>query len=838
MSDQANESSGARSEAIVAAFLRGWDGTDDRLISFWNRYRESHSLYLLSRLIKADLKEQLVQGDHRRVDHYFGLFPAIPLDHDRAISLVYEEFCLLEEQNAQPSPSEFCDHYEAWRDSLASQLGYHQKFSQLVGKAKSSIRYPNVGDRFATYDLRSILGRGATAQVYLATDSLMGGRNVVLKVSAMMGIESSILGPLDHQNIIPVFTVALSPETGLQGICMPYRPGKTLESVLATFAKNGVPRKALPIWESLELANLGQEPLERGWKGFPLKGTYTEAVAWMGIALSDALAYLHKKGIHHRDIKPANILLAHREGPLLFDFNLAHQPNAPEGAQAALNGGTLPYMAPEQLRAFLNETLWEEVGAAADIYALGLVLRELVTGIKPELPNSDLSPSRAIQDMHDRRHELVASTRDLQPDVPPSLDAIISKCLAFKPADRYASAQDVGEDLKRFLQRRRLIFAANSSWLELALNWVYRQRELAGGVFALLIFGILIVALSRRDFRAQAIRRGNSSEVRTGSGAKSANDASQMDSISKSQKFLQGIELLKSADQFRRGQARRIFEQIASEHPASAWPMLYLAESLSLIDPHRASGLVWQACRKVDAEAALQQRLQENPESSDLLVTLGFYYSLRNDQDNSKSYYEQAIARDPHHSGALTGLGRIAHQQKQHSAAIQYYQSAIQNLANRATPDPVSINQIRLVLVPALIDEVDRLLDQRPHKLDWTTVESLLKESQQQVAILTSQEDQDFKPGTLPYKLCVLALGRGALDSSRGYLQFSRDRSSSIIANFQQAAAEFEAASKIVDTNGPQTSEIQELAPLIQKQQNKLADRLQAVGIDDSALSR
>ncbi len=838
MSDQVNESSGKRPEAIVAAFLRDWDGSDERLIGFRKRHRESHSLYLLSRLIKADLKEHLLRGNRRRVDHYFQLFREISLDHDRTISLVYEEFCLLEELGAQPSPSEFCDHYEPWRDSLASQLVYHHKFSQIVGKAKPSIRYPNVGDRFATYELRSILGRGATAQVYLASDDLLGGRNVVLKVSAMTGIESSILGPLEHQNIIPVFTVALSPETGLQGICMPYRPGKTLESVLETFAQTGVPRKAQTIWDLLEVANLGPEPLERGWKGFPLKGTYTEAVAWMGVALSDALAYLHKKGIFHRDIKPANILLAHREGPLLFDFNLAHQPNAPEGAQAALNGGTLPYMAPEQLRAFLNETLWEDVGAAADIYALGLVLRELVTGIKPELPNPGLSPSRAIQDMHDRRHELVGSIRELHPDVPPSLDAIISKCLAFKPADRYTSAQDVGEDLKRFLQRRRLVFAANPSWLELALNWIYRQRELAGGLFALLIFGILIVALSRLDFRAQAIGRGNSQAVQTGSGPKSLAFTPPVVSISKSAKFLEGVELLKSADPHKRQQAHKIFEQIASEHPASAWPMLYLAESLGPVDAHRASSLVWQACRKADAEVALQQRLQENPESSDLLVTLGFYYSLRNDQSNSKSYYEQALRRDRNHSGALIGLGRIAHQQKQHAAAIEYYQRSIRNLAERASPDPVSINQIRLILVPALIDEVDRLLDQPPHELDWTAVESLLEESQEQVAILTSQEDQDFKPGSLPYKLCVLALGRGALNSSRGYLQFVRDRSSSVSADFRHAAAEFEAASKIVQTNGSQASEILELSPLIQLQQSKLTDRLHASESDDAALSR
>ena len=86
-----------------------------------------------------------------------------------------------------------------------------------------------------------------------------------------------------------------------------------------------------------------------------------------------------------------------RDGPQLFDFNLADSPHSADQAQAALHGGTIPYMAPEQIEAFLDPELWDKVNARADIYSLGLVLRELVTGEMPELPPDNLSPQRAAQ---------------------------------------------------------------------------------------------------------------------------------------------------------------------------------------------------------------------------------------------------------------------------------------------------------------------------------------------------------------------------------------------------------------------------------------------------------
>ena len=120
----------------------------------------------------------------------------------------------------------------------------------------------------------------------------------------------------------------------------------------------------------------------------------------------------------HRDVKPANVLLTLQHGPQLLDFNLADSPHSAHQAQAALHGGTLPYMAPEQIEAFLDPELWGKVEAKADIYSLGLVFRELLTGQMPELPPETLSPQRPLRNLLDRRPFLEVSVRPIQPHDP------------------------------------------------------------------------------------------------------------------------------------------------------------------------------------------------------------------------------------------------------------------------------------------------------------------------------------------------------------------------------------------------------------------------------------
>jgi serine/threonine protein kinase len=140
-----------------------------------------------------------------------------------------------------------------------------------------------------------------------------------------------------------------------------------------------------------------------------------------------------------------------------------------------MRGGTLPYMAPEQIEAFLNPELWGQVGAQADVYSLGLALRELLTGEAPDHPDRRLAPACSMRDVLDRRAQFDPSMRRLDPSISHALDAIVVRCLSFFRKDRYPDARALAEDLERFLKRRRLVH--RPSRRERSGSWIDSQCQ-------------------------------------------------------------------------------------------------------------------------------------------------------------------------------------------------------------------------------------------------------------------------------------------------------------------------------------------------------------------------
>jgi hypothetical protein len=268
-----------------------------------------------------------------------------------------------------------------------------------------------------------------------------------------------------------------------------------LDEVIKRVNPAGRPRRAIVLWKALAIGHDGdrrrETPRGDGWAGFPIHGTSAQGAAWIVMIVARALDYAHQKETFHRDVKPGNVLLTLDYGPQLLDFNLAESPHSARQAEAAIHGGTLPYMAPEQIEAFLNPDLWDQVGAQADIYSLGLVLRELLTGQAPDLPAQELSPPRALRVLLDRRPLLDVSVRRAHPAIPHALEAIVAKCLAIAPADRYSDASALAEDLDRFLKHRPLAHAVNPSRRERAHNWVVRQRV----TLAAVAIGLIVVAI-------------------------------------------------------------------------------------------------------------------------------------------------------------------------------------------------------------------------------------------------------------------------------------------------------------------------------------------------------
>jgi serine/threonine protein kinase len=487
------------------------------------------SIVMLTELVRTDLRCRFARGQTPTVAGYLARFPELGSADSRVLSLIYEEFCLAEERGECVDVDAFCDRYPQWKESLVSQLQYHHLFSQAAGVRAKVPPYPDAGQTFEEFQLVSLLGRGGTSRVFVAKDLSLGGKQVVLKVSLDRGREPQAQGALDHPHIVPVNSVVFS-DDGMRGLSMPYRPGLPLDEVIHRLDPASKPVGAMALWEalvrvpdppadSMSKAEAAPQPEIRvpgprgdGWEGFPVRGKYAQGVAWVVKVVADALHYAHGQQTFHRDVKPANVLLTVQHGPQLLDFNLAESPHSLSQAEAAMHGGTLPYMAPEQIEAFLNPDLWGKVGAQADIYSLGLVLRELLTGQAPDLPAQTMAPARAMRVLLDRRPLLDVSVRRTNPAIPHALEAIVAKCLAVSTDERYADAGALAEDLGRFLEHRPLVHAVNPSRRERSADWAYRNRFiLAVGAACLLAtgfpLGLAIGRSSTADRRLEPIEK-------------------------------------------------------------------------------------------------------------------------------------------------------------------------------------------------------------------------------------------------------------------------------------------------------------------------------------------
>ncbi len=266
----------------------------------------------------------------------------------------------------------------------------------------------------------------------------MGGRPIALKVSPDRGPEPEIIGCLDHPRIMPAFSVCRDAARGLRGLCMPYRLGAPLDALFRRIWPMRDSHGASAFWAALTGQRAaGPAPsLDRpGWLGFPSSGTYDDGVAWLVLVVAQAVSHIHSHGIVHCDIKPSNVYVGVRDGPLLFDFGFARS----QSAREPLPGGTLAYMAPEQLRAFLDPRSWSEVGPAADIYSLGLTLLELLLGILPDTPPPTLAAPLAARELLDRRLRPDWLVRTTLRHLPPALGEIVQRCLAPYPEERCAT---------------------------------------------------------------------------------------------------------------------------------------------------------------------------------------------------------------------------------------------------------------------------------------------------------------------------------------------------------------------------------------------------------------
>ncbi len=371
---------------------------------------------------------------------------------------------------------------------------------------------PRIGEKFEGFAIIAELGRGSFGRVYLAHQTAMADRLVALKVTLEFFDESQTLAQLQHTNIMPIYSTHGDCE--LRALCMPFFGSTTLADVCRELASShSIPtsgqhfvstlacrRASTQAGELPRLVNDSSSPshfdialpvplpnLAPGaLPNFELlsRFSFVDAIMWLGARLADGLAHAHDRGIIHRDVKPANVLLADDGRPMLLDFNLSTDCRSITPAR----GGTVPYMAPEQLRAYLD-TQPVQLDGRADVYSLGLVLYELLAG-KAAFRRYDGAKPETIRKMLDERQRGPTSLTTINEAVTPAINAIVSKCLAFDRNNRYATARALQEDLDCQLANLPLRHAAEPSTKERIAKWQRRHQR------ATTLGGLAAVALT------------------------------------------------------------------------------------------------------------------------------------------------------------------------------------------------------------------------------------------------------------------------------------------------------------------------------------------------------
>ncbi len=414
------------------------------------------------------------RGERIPAEVFLDRQPGLRCDTNVVLDLIYHEILLRCRRGERPTPEEYAQRFPPFAEQLRALFEVHEAlFTEEAPPPTVLDVEPPTGHAMADmpavdgYEVLGELGRGGNGVVYrarrlglkrlTALKVLRGGPAADPREAARLRGEAMALARIGHPNIIQIYEVG---ETGGRPfLALEFAPGGSLEARLP-----GGPQPARDAAALLE-------------------------------TLARAIHAAHRAGVVHRDLKPGNVLFAEDGTPKIADFGLARRLNA-DDAQTCTGDilGTPNYMAPEQARGRSAAA-----GPAADVYALGAILYELLTG----------RPPFEGETVWDTLEQVIGwdppPPRQLAPKVPRDLETICLKCLHKDPMRRYGGADGLADDLAHFLAGRPIRARPTPAW-ERTWKWIRRRPAATAGVALALALTAALAVAHEADLRTRLAR--------------------------------------------------------------------------------------------------------------------------------------------------------------------------------------------------------------------------------------------------------------------------------------------------------------------------------------------